>query len=81
MIITSFSASKQLHGVTGFFVAKGRFNLKPTLSSCQALEGDAQTSGNTAPSTCTITCAQCGAAPNCCPMGWTQGLQPLPAVE
>lgn len=39
-------------------MAKGRFNLKSTLSSFQALEGDAQTSGNTARSTCTVTSAQ-----------------------
>lgn len=53
-LIFCFWAAPQLL----FFVAKGRFNLKSTLSSFQALEGDAQTSGNTARSTCTVTRAQ-----------------------
>lgn len=38
-------------------MAKSRFNLKFTLSSFQTLEGDAQTSGNTAQSACAVTWA------------------------
>lgn len=56
MIITSFAASEQLcellggfcFGIFFFFVTKSIFSLKSILSSFQTLEGDAQTSGDTA---------------------------------